>query len=251
MQQTNPFIIGYRIFRILIHTLVGILVMASIWSIAEKRTRIRLTKWWCRKLLNCLNITVVTFGELPPERLSNAMFLANHVSWVDIHALNSILPLQFIAKSDINNWPILGYLARKSDTIFINRSSRKDTSRIVETTTHRLIAGGNVGFFPEGTTTDGTTLYHFKSSIVQAVIDANASLRPVAIRYPLADGRINTKMAYAGEITLGESIMNVLKQKESVVELHFLMPISWQLANRQQLTQTAYERIAASLGFNY
>jgi 1-acyl-sn-glycerol-3-phosphate acyltransferase len=177
------------------------------------------------------------------------MFLANHVSWTDIYALNSILPLQFIAKSDINNWPILGYLVRKSGTIFINRSNRKDTSRIVEMTTQRLLAGGNIGFFPEGTTTNGTSLAHFKSSIVQAAINAKAQLRPVAIRYQLPNGGINTKMAYAGEMTLGKSMMHVLKQKNPTVELHFLMPIDAQSANRQVLTQSAFEGIAAALKF--
>lgn len=177
------------------------------------------------------------------------MFLANHVSWVDIYALNSILPLQFIAKSDINQWPILGYLVRKSGTIFINRNSRKDTARIVETTAKNLAMGGNVGFFPEGTTTDGTSLAYFKSSIVQAAIDANAKLRPVAIRYPLPNGGININMAYAGEITLGESMMNVLKLKEPVVELYFLSPMDTQSANRQSLTQLAFESIATQLDF--
>jgi 1-acyl-sn-glycerol-3-phosphate acyltransferase len=249
LQQTNTFIISYRIFRILTHTLVGIVIIASAWSFAEEKTRTKLTKWWCRKLLNCFNITLVTFGEPPQDNASNNMFLANHVSWADIYALNSILPLQFIAKSDINHWPILGYLTRKSGTIFINRSNRKDTSRIVETTTQRLLAGANVGFFPEGTTTDGTSLVQFKSSIVQAAINANAKLRPVAIRYPLPNGDINTDMAYAGETTLGESMMSVLNQKDPIVELYFLPSIDATSGSRQALTQSAFERIAAQLHF--
>jgi len=175
------------------------------------------------------------------------MFLANHVSWIDIHALNSILPLQFIAKSDLNNWPVFGYLVRKSGTIFINRSSRKDTARIVETTAEVLTAGGNVGFFPEGTTTDGTTLAHFKSSIVQAAINANAKLQPIAIAYPLPNGEVNTALAYAGETTMAESMMKTLKQKKPVVELHYLTPIDVRTGNRQALTETAYKSIAAKL----
>ena len=189
----------------------------------------------------------MTTGTLPQANLANSMFLSNHISWVDIYALNSIIPLQFIAKSDINNWPILGYLVRKSGTIFIDRNSLKDTARIVKTTASHLITGSNVGFFPEGTTTDGTSLARFKSSIVQAAIDANAMLHPVAIRYPLPNGDINTAMAYAGETTMGQSMLNVLKQKSPVVELHFLAPISPQTANRQTLTLAAFEGISAQL----
>lgn len=226
---------------------MGLCVVASIWSLSKRKTRLSLTKWWCKKLVSHFGVHVVTYGKLPNENLSNTMFLANHVSWIDIHALNSILPLQFIAKSDINNWPVLGYLVRKSGTIFINRASRKDTARIVSTTTEQLEMGGNIGFFPEGTTTDGTFLAHFKSSIVQAAINANAMLHPVAIRYPLTKGGINTKMAYAGDTTLGECMMHILKQKKPIVELHFLEPIDSQKANRQVLTKIAHEAIASTL----
>ena len=247
MQQTNAFILTYRIVRIFGHTMVGVLVLATFWSFSEKKTRVELTQWWCRKLLRCFNLKIKTFGKLPEENLSNSMFIANHVSWVDIYALNSIIPLQFIAKSDINNWPVFGYLTRKSGTIFINRNSRKDTSRIVETTAQHLTAGANVGFFPEGTTTDGTSLRHFKSSLVQAAINANSSLHPVAIRYPTISGGINTDIAYAGDTTLGEAMMNALRQKEPMVELHFLTPISAQSANRQTLTQKVFKDISATL----
>lgn len=233
--------------RILAHFVVGLLIVASIWSWSQPKTRTKLTKWWCGKLLRCFGITLITHGKQPDTDTANTMFIANHISWIDIYALNSITPLQFIAKSDINQWPIVGYLVRKSGTIFINRDSRKDTARIVDTTVEALLQGGNVGFFPEGTTTDGTALLHFKSSIVQAAINAKSTLHPVAIRYPLPNGGCNTDIAYAGEMTMGESMMNTIKQKESIVELHFLPTIDTQTANRQQLTQTAFKEISKTL----
>ncbi|PCI57562.1 MAG: 1-acyl-sn-glycerol-3-phosphate acyltransferase [Methylophilaceae bacterium] len=247
MQQTNTLTIAYRIFRITTHILLGMVIVATIWAFAKNKSRIKLTRWWCKRLLDHLNFQIDTYGKLPDDKLSKTMFIANHVSWTDIHALNSIIPLQFIAKSDINNWPIFGYLARKSGTIFINRRSRKDTARIVETTAQHLIMGGNVGFFPEGTTTDGTCLAHFKSSIVQAAINANAPLHPVAIRYPLPNGGVNTQIAYAGDTSFGESMMNILKQKNPVVELHFLAQIDVQSEHRRALSQTAFEAISSQL----
>ncbi len=247
MQQTYFLTILFRIAAVLLHIAVGVFLLATIWVFCEQITRDKLTRWWCSGLLWRFNIKVVTHGIPPIESAKNCMILANHVSWIDIHALNSVLPVRFIAKSDINTWPVCGYLARKSGTIFINRNSRKDTARIVDTTASSLSHGSNVAFFPEGTTTDGTTIAHFKSSIVQAAINAKATIHPVAIRYPKPDGSINPKLSYAGETTMAESMMQTLKTKYPVVELHFLPTIDHNSGDRQAITQQAYNVITKTL----
>ena len=153
------------------------------------------------------------------------MFVANHISWTDIHALNSIVTLRFIAKSEIRNWPVFGYLTSKANALFIDRGKRQDAARIVNMAALCLEAGDNLCFFPEGTTTDGTEIKRFKSSLIQAAIQANATIRPVAIRYPTPNGSANLGVAYAGETTMRESMLQILSQKHPVVELHFLAPI--------------------------
>ena len=195
------------------------------------------------------------------------MFVANHISWSDIHALNSIIPVRFIAKSDIKSWPVFGYLVRKSNTIFVERGKRQEAGRIVELTKLSLSAGDNVCFFPEGTTTDGAgtdgtvtdgtginsrglqdkPVLPFKSSVLQATIDASAQIWPVAIRYYHPDGSINTQMAYAGNTTLVESMQSVLKQKNPSVALHFLTPIQASEKNRRDLSNAAYDAIVTKL----
>lgn len=231
-----------------VHIAVGIAILATVWVFCEQVTRDKLIRWWSKGILWRFNIKVVTFGQTPSLNQESSMILANHVSWIDIYALNSVIPVRFIAKSDINNWPVFGYLARKSGTIFINRTSRKDTARIVNKTAESLLNGNNVAFFPEGTTTDGTTLEHFKSSLVQAAIQANSTIRPLAIRYPNPDGSANTSLAYAGETTMAESMMQALKTKQPIVELHFLPTIDSQPSNRQVITQKAHTAIATTLG---
>ncbi len=232
---------------VVLHIAVGVSVLATIWVFCEQTTRDKLVRWWSKGLLWRFNIKIVTFGHAPNGVDKNCMVLANHISWIDIHALNSVTPVRFIAKSDINTWPVFGYLARKSGTIFINRTSRKDTARIVETTAEILAKGHNVAFFPEGTTTDGTELAHFKSSIVQAAINAQSKIYPLALRYPNPDGSINPKLAYAGETTMAESMMQALRTKQPVVELHFLPTIDSQNGSRQAITQQAYQVIATTL----
>lgn len=200
-------------------------------------------------MLGCFDIVVFITGELPDASTKKTMFVANHVSWADIHALNSVLPLRFVAKTEIKNWPVFGYLVKKSNTIFVERSKRQHAGRLVEVVTKSLAEGDNVGFFPEGTTTDGTHLLSFKSSLLQAIADANASVQPVAIQYLSIDGSINTQMAYAGETTLVESMQNVLRQKTPSVTLHFLTAIEAEGKNRREICQAAHEAIAAKLNY--
>ena len=225
LPQTNRLIRYFRSSRIVFHTLIGILIVAVILPLASKPTKLKLISWWCRYLLAAFNIRVISKGHIPPATsLGNNMFVSNHVSWADIHALNSIVPVKFIAKSEIKDWPIFGYLA-KVNALFIDRAKRQDAARVVDITAQSLLDGYNLCLFPEGTTTNGTEIKPFKSSLIQAAIQAKATIWPVAIRYPLPNGGVNTAMAYAGEVTLPESMQAVLKQKNPVVELTFLQPI--------------------------
>lgn len=212
-----------------------------------KDAKLSLIKWWCGGLLRAFNIKVITSGNVPPASTKGVMFIANHVSWADIHALNSQIPLRFIAKAEIRNWPIFGYLAYKANPLFIDRSKRQVAGKIVEITTASLKEGDNLCFFPEGTTTDGTQVLNFKSSVLQAAINADTIIWPVAIRYTNKDGSINTKMAYAGDTGLVESMQQIIRLKHAVVELHFLAPISASNQDRRELTQQAYDVIVAKL----
>lgn len=247
MQKTSSFTRGYRVLRIVIHILIGIAITALVLPFASKELRLTLTRWWCKSLLNCFNIKVITYGKLPDADTSKTMFVANHISWVDIHGINSIIPLRFIAKIEVESWPVFGYLVSKSGTLFINRNIRKDAARIIEMTTQSLNEGDNVCFFPEGTTTDGTHILPFKSSIVQAAINSDAKIFPVAIYYPLPNKKPNVEIAYAGDTTMAESMLKIINLKQPIVELHFLTPISCQGHTRQVATQLAFEAIYAKL----
>ncbi len=224
-----------------------------VFPLSSQPFKARLIKWWCRKLLVAFNLRVVSSGHIPnaTTSLSNTMFIANHITWADIHALNGLIPLRFIAKSEIKNWPIFGYLVSRANTLFIDRNKRQDAKRTIDIAQKSLQAGDNLCFFPEGTTTDGTEIMPFKSSLIQAAIQAGATVWPVAIRYPNADGSINTKVAYAGETTLVESMQQILLQKQPTVELHFLAPISpteYAAMDRRALTLHIESLIRNTLG---
>jgi 1-acyl-sn-glycerol-3-phosphate acyltransferase len=223
--------------------LIGLLIASILFPFAGNTIKAKLIQWWCSRLLAAFNIKVNVIGSPPPNSAqpsSNSMLVANHISWSDIHALNSVTPLRFIAKSEIKGWPIFGYLVTKANTLFIDRSKRQDAKRTIETAYASLQSGDNLCFFPEGTTTDGSEVKPFKSSLIQAAILAKSHIWPVAIHYPNPDGSINTKIAYAGETTLVESMRNMLLQQNPVIVLNFLAPISppdYEAMDRRSLTQ--------------
>lgn len=245
MQQTPTLIRYFRITRVIVHTLLGLTIAAAVLPLVSATRRGYIVRWWCQSLLRCFNIQVRVSGVRPNHATHRTMFVANHISWSDIHALNSIIPVRFIAKLEIRTWPVFGYLVTKSGTLFINRTIRKDAARIVEITAESLKNSENVCFFPEGTTTDGTHMLPFKSSIVQAAIDAQATLWPIAIYYPQPNRAPNLTMAYAGETSMIESMDQILRLKHPVVELHFLTPISCVGHTRQHVTQLAHQAILA------
>lgn len=245
--NTHPIVQTYRGTRIVAHTLVGLLLSLTIAPVLRRPAKQRLTRWWCAGVLKCLNIRVETNGEFPGSQPAGKLIVANHVSWVDIHALNSISPLRFVAKSEIRKWPIFGFLASQAGTLFIDRNDRKGAIHIIHSLKRELENGANACYFPEGTTSDGSQILPFKGSIIQAALAAQTDVIPVAIRYPLSEFQIDTRLAYAGDTTLIESIRNILRIPNPTVELHFLAPVSSHGQSRQAINNLARQAICQRL----
>jgi len=161
--------------------------------------------------------------------------------------LKHLHPIRFVAKSEIRGWPVVGWLAEKANTLFITRQKRLDTGRMMNSVEEALRLGECLCFFPEGTTTDGTELKPFKSSLFQAAVNAEAAILPLAIHYPDGPGGINTEVAYSGDITMLQSLWGVLRQPVITVELSFDEPISAIGKERRQLADQARQAIASRL----
>lgn len=247
MPQTCILIRGWRITRIFIHTLTGLFLAAVILPVSAPATRRKLIHWWCRRLLACFNLQVSTSGQLPTSNTQGVLFVANHISWSDIHAINSIIPVRFVAKVEIKTWPVFGYLVRQSGTLFINRLRQRDAARVVHLCSHALQFKDNLCVFPEGTTTEGYSVLPFKSSLIQAAISADSWVVPIAIHYPLPTGGINVAAAYAGDTSIIESMHAFIKMRAPSVHLHFCAPIRAAHYQRQALAQLAHQHISAAL----
>ncbi len=144
-----------------------------------------------RTALRLFGVRVHESGT-PPRSGEPALVLSNHVSWLDILALGSLRPLSFIAKAEIEGWPIIGTFARLQRTIFVDRTRRGATASVNAAVAERLAAGDLVVLFAEGTTGDGLRLLPFRSSLVGAARDAlmagqggagRIRLQPLALAY--------------------------------------------------------------------
>ena len=236
-----------RISRIILHTFYGAFLSIFILPTLTTKQRNWMISYWSRRLLNMMNIQIQIWGNPPNHDLVSTMFVGNHVSWLDIHVLNSLSAVRFIAKAEIRNWPIFGWLAQQANTLFIERENKKDAVRVIENATKSLIKGDCLCFFPEGTTTDGTELLRFKGSLMQAPINAKVEIWPFVIEYPNKNGSPNKDMAFAGETTLLESIWRIVSLSHPKAIITFLPPISSAGHERRGLTIAARHAIATHL----
>jgi len=234
--------------RLFLHLAAAALILRFTWPRARPRRRHVIAVRWSRQLLAILGIRLHCEGRRPPRSGEGVMIAANHVSWVDIFAIASVRHTRFIAKSEIRGWPLAGWLAERSGTIFIHRARRHDTARI-NALVHDALAGGEcVGLFPEGTTTEGDRLLKFHSSLFEPAVANQARVHPVAIRYENPDGTPLAAVAHVGDQTLAESLLLVIGTRETIARLAFAEPIEPDSRTRQQVAAEAHRRVASLLG---
>lgn len=235
-----------RAMRVACHLLYALLI-AAIYPMLGLHARQFVMQRWSRALLDILQIRLEIGGQLPPQRMQGALLVANHISWLDVYALNAVKPSCFVAKSEVRSWPLLGLLCRRAQTIFIERNLRRDTLRANGLIAERLGLGECVALFPEGTTTDGLQVRHFHSSLLQCAIDTGCAVYPVTIRYHDGSGRYCNDAAFIGDMTLLQSLRRILFCHSLHATLVFLPAISGARGNRRSLATGAHTAIGAAL----
>lgn len=155
--------------------------------------------------------------------------VANHASWIDIFAINASQRVYFVAKSEVAGWPGIGWLARATGTVFINRQGR-DARLQKELFEARLRAGHHLCFFPEGTSTDGRRVITFKTTLYAAFfahgLSEILSIQPVSIVYHAPPGQDPRFFAWWGELGFATHLLRVLGMvRQGRVEIVFHAPV--------------------------
>ncbi len=209
--------------RTLLLVLRGIATVAFIYPFAGEDKLARLRQCWSKALLDRLGVRL----EADVEHVSaGGMVVANHVSWLDVFAINAAISTAFVAKADVRQWPLLGWLAAKNETVFLRRGSRGHAREIGGAIVEKLDAGRIVAVFPEGTTTDGRSVQHFHAALLQPALTAGYPIVPLAISYWDENGERSLAARYDGDVTLSQSLRAILACSQLTVRLRSLPPDS-------------------------
>ena len=179
----------------------------------------------CRNALRLLGIGFETSGELMRER---GAIVANHSSWLDIFALNARKRVFFVSKAEVAKWPGIGWLARATGTVFIERNPKKarEQTKLFE---DRLKAGHKLLFFPEGTSTDGQRVLRFKTTLFAAFFAPDLRdeiyVQPVTVMYHAPKGQPDRFYGWWGDMDFAPHLLKVLgARKQGRVKLIYHSP---------------------------
>lgn len=235
----------WRLARSVLHGLHGLAVVLLLFpalGVAARRERIR---WWAAKMIRLLGITLQVDGAFRPGA---KMIVANHVSWLDIMAVHAVCPeARFVAKADVQRWPLVGRLVAAADTLYLERERKRDALRVVHQIAEALRAGDTVAAFPEGTTGDGLTLLPFHANVLQAAIATATPIQPVALRYADARHAVSPAAQWLGETTLAGSLWKLVRADGLSVRVRVQAAVATAHGDRRALAAHLRELIAEAL----
>lgn len=209
-------------------------------SLAQK-THSVVIRSWARSLTKILNVNISvrgTRGE-PPYFLAS-----NHLSYLDILVFFSSVDGFFVAKSEVASWPILGFLARSTGTIFIDRSKKSDLRRVTPLIEKVLASGSSIFVFPEGTSTRGTEVLPFKPSMFEAAIRSKMPVYAASISYstPKTGPPAHLAVCWWGDMTFMDHCYRLIGLKSVEATLTFASsPIFAE--DRKLLAQRAHQEV--------
>jgi 1-acyl-sn-glycerol-3-phosphate acyltransferase len=176
----------------------------------------------------------VTVRGMPGE-MRPLLLISNHSSWLDIVVLSSILPVCFIAKSEIARWPLFGLFAKLQRSIFVNRSKRQETGEVNQAIAERLGNGDPVVLFAEGTAGDGNRVMPFRSALMGALKETlggerRGYVQPVSIAYTRLQGvpmgrQFRPVAAWYGDMNLISHLGRVVREGAIDVTVTFGVPL--------------------------
>ncbi|MPY96739.1 MAG: 1-acyl-sn-glycerol-3-phosphate acyltransferase [Actinophytocola sp.] len=237
-----------------VRLLIALVVAAAHVVVRSGDERRRAVRVGCARLLRACGARLVVRGgdDLLDEARAGGrgvLVVSNHISWLDIPAVNALTPMRSVAKADIQGWPVLGGLIARAGTIFVDRERLSTLPGTVADLTDALRGGALVNVCAEGTTWCGAASGPFAPAPFQAAIDGGVPVRPIALRYRLANGTETTRPSFLGPESLFTSVLRVLRLRGLVVEVVVCDEIApGRAGDRRELAHLAETSVRSALG---
>ncbi len=165
-----------------------------------------LVKRFCRQLCAQLGVQVTVHGSMPQVQ---ALWVSNHVSWVDVPVIGSQAPVFFLAKAEVGRWPVVGALARIGGTLFIRRGSG-DSDSVLQQVAGFLREKKSVIFFPEATTTDGRRIKKIHAKLLGAALQTGTPIQPLVLCYVTAAGTLDERVPFINDTSMAQHLTTML-----------------------------------------
>ena len=238
-----PLLVLHLVVSLPIALLLIGLPTASLRLSSGERVDHRAIRAWSAGLLRIFGFRLSRHGTPLPGA---ALFIANHVSWIDITLMHSQHAVGFVAKDEISRWPLVGWLGRRAGTIYHRRGSDHSLRDVMQQMVTRMRAGFAIGVFPEGGTGDGRRLRVFHARILQTAVDAGVPVQPVALCYG-ERGIAQAEVAFAPGEPFLHNFFRLLGDRSRSAEVHFLEPVAPVSGGRRGMAELARARIGETL----
>ncbi|WP_417668340.1 lysophospholipid acyltransferase family protein [Roseibium sp.] len=209
------------VWTILLLSIVSIVLIPPQWLAVKSGHPVqrRLPHFWHRAATRLVGIRVREIGR--PETSRPLLIAANHASWVDITVVGSLMPLSFIAKSEVAGWPVFGLFAKLQRTVFVNRQRRSDTGKVTNAIAERMAEGDAMVLFAEGTSNDGNCVLPFRSALLGAATrsggeDQDVWVQPLSVAYHSLHGlpmgrQFRPHVAWYGDMELAGHLWGIFR----------------------------------------
>ena len=189
------------------------------------------------------------FGVRPAPRGAPiegpVLIVANHISWLDIQVLHSVAAMGFVAKAEIRDWPLMGWLASRGGTLYHERGSHDSASGVVARMLERLDQGGRIAIFPEGGILPGEHVKRFHARMFRVAVESDCPIQPTMIRY-LRDGRRDHGVAWIKGESLVGNMLRLMGRPVSYADVAFLEPFAPSGRPRRALAEQAQFQVEAA-----
>ena len=242
--------LSIRLPLIFLHILAGLIILIFFpKSIVNLRPiHHKISQCWMEVLIFLFGLKIISKGSISSKAKA---FVSNHISFLDIIVLNSIVQSNFIAKSEIKKWPIIGHLAGKTGTIFINRGDSDDNDNVIKLMKYYLNKDKNIIFFPEGRIGNGVKIKKFHSKLFNSVAHTKSNLQPIFIRYPVdypSNKSSDDSVCWADKSqTLLKISLRCLSRKNTIVLIYFSEVIDTSMSDAYELAKKSANSVSSSL----